>query len=148
MHNLPPAKVFLGDAGSITLGFIVGVLALVGVRDEVFDPWSPALAFSPFLFDATYTFLRRLVWGNLPWRAHRDHLYQRAVLSGWSSPRTLRWSVPLMCLAGASGLLYSSRGEAGRLLILLLWGLFYALVVGAVRRLESRIPPAKAAPIR
>jgi UDP-N-acetylmuramyl pentapeptide phosphotransferase/UDP-N-acetylglucosamine-1-phosphate transferase len=148
LHNLPPAKVFLGDAGSITLGFIVGVLALVGVRDEVFDPWSPALAFSPFLFDATYTFLRRLVRGNLPWRAHRDHLYQRAVLSGWSPPRTLRWSVLLMCLAGASGLLYSSRGEAGRLLILLLWGLFYAFVAGAVRRLESRIPPAKTAPIR
>jgi hypothetical protein len=53
-----------------------------------------------------------------------------------------------MCLAGASGLLYSSRGEASRLLILLLWGLFYALVAGAVRRLESRIPPAKTAPIR
>jgi UDP-N-acetylmuramyl pentapeptide phosphotransferase/UDP-N-acetylglucosamine-1-phosphate transferase len=148
LHNLPPAKVFLGDGGSITLGFIVGVLSLVGVRDGVFDPWFPVLAFSPFLFDATYTVLRRLVRGNPPWRAHRDHLYQRAVLSGWSQLRTLRWSVLLMCLAGASGLLYPSRGEAGRLVILLLWGLSYALVVGAVRRLESRIPSDKPAPSR
>ena len=52
-HNFPPARVFLGDAGSVPLGFLAGVLGLYGVQAGVWPLWFPLLVFSPFIADAT-----------------------------------------------------------------------------------------------
>jgi UDP-GlcNAc:undecaprenyl-phosphate/decaprenyl-phosphate GlcNAc-1-phosphate transferase len=104
VSNLPPARVFLGDVGSIPLGFFCGVLSLTGVSRGDFRPWFPILVFAPFLFDATATLARRLLAGEAPWRAHRDHLYQRLVLKGWSQGRMLAWAVALMLAAGSAAL--------------------------------------------
>lgn len=78
--NWQPARVFLGDAGSIPLGFLLGWLLLDLVRRGLVA----AAIILPlyFLADATLTLLRRLVRGAPVWRAHRAHAYQRAVLGG------------------------------------------------------------------
>jgi len=104
VFNFPPAEIFLGDVGSIPLGFICGSLSLAGVSRGDFGPWFPILVFAPFLFDATTTLARRLARGEVPWRAHRDHLYQRLVLAGWSQGRTLAWAVAVMVAAGCAAL--------------------------------------------
>src|SRR5207248_1198403 len=84
VHNMPPARIFMGDVGSAPLGFLAGGLALKGIHDDVFDFWVPVLVFSPFIADATTTLLRRLMRGEKVWQAHREHYYQRLVLSGWT----------------------------------------------------------------
>ena len=98
LYNRPPAKIFLGDVGSIPLGFLAGVFSLLGIRDGAFDVWFPFLVFSPFLFDATFTLARRIARGEQPWKAHREHLYQRTVLAGWSQRKTLVAACALMAL--------------------------------------------------
>lgn len=82
--NFPPSKVFMGDAGSVPLGFLAAALGYVGFAQEVWPFWYPALVFAPFIYDASLTLLKRLFRGEPPWIAHREHLYQRLILSGWS----------------------------------------------------------------
>jgi UDP-N-acetylmuramyl pentapeptide phosphotransferase/UDP-N-acetylglucosamine-1-phosphate transferase len=80
--NFNPARIFLGDAGSIPLGFLAGALGYWGWLKGVWPIWFPALVFAPFIGDASITLLRRLVRGDKFWEAHREHYYQRMVRSG------------------------------------------------------------------
>lgn len=78
--NWHPAKVFMGDAGSIPLGFLLGWLMIqLACRGY----WAPAVIL-PLYFaaDATLTLLKRLLRGEKPWMPHREHFYQRAVMGG------------------------------------------------------------------
>lgn len=90
--NFHPARVFLGDAGSITLGFLAGALGYWGWCRGAWPIWFPALTFSPFIADASVTLLRRLLRGEKFWQAHREHYYQRMVRLGMGHARTaLSW---------------------------------------------------------
>ncbi|KVQ25872.1 MraY family glycosyltransferase [Burkholderia ubonensis] len=97
--NFHPARLFLGDAGSIPLGFMAGALGYWGWRDAIWPLWFPAMVFSPFIADASVTLLRRLLRGEKFWQAHREHYYQRMVRSGIGHGRTaVYWY--LIMLAG------------------------------------------------
>jgi UDP-N-acetylmuramyl pentapeptide phosphotransferase/UDP-N-acetylglucosamine-1-phosphate transferase len=78
--NWPPAKVFMGDAGSVPLGFLLGWLML----DLAFAGYWAAAVILPLYFvaDATFTICNRSLQRKRPWQAHREHFYQRAVLGG------------------------------------------------------------------
>lgn len=99
--NFYPAKLFLGDAGSIPLGFLAGALGYWGWRSGVWPLWFPPLIFSTFIADASITLLRRLLRGEKFWQAHRDHYYQRMVRSGVGHARTALYWYALM-LVGAT----------------------------------------------
>ncbi|MEX3983370.1 glycosyltransferase family 4 protein [Paraburkholderia sp. EG287A] len=94
--NFHPAKLFLGDAGSITLGFLAGALGYWGWRGAVWPLWFPAFVFSPFIADASITLLRRVCRGEKFWQAHREHYYQRMVRSGIGHSRTAIYWYALM----------------------------------------------------
>jgi UDP-N-acetylmuramyl pentapeptide phosphotransferase/UDP-N-acetylglucosamine-1-phosphate transferase len=82
--NFPPARVFMGDAGSIPLGFLAATLGIMGANLNVW-PWLfPLVVFSPFILDASVTLVRRALLGEKIWQAHRSHYYQRVVLLGAS----------------------------------------------------------------
>jgi UDP-N-acetylmuramyl pentapeptide phosphotransferase/UDP-N-acetylglucosamine-1-phosphate transferase len=83
LYNFHPARIFMGDVGSIPVGFLAGVLGLVGWRDDVWPLWFPMLVFAPFMCDATLTLLKRLLRRERVWRAHREHYYQRLVRMGY-----------------------------------------------------------------
>jgi UDP-N-acetylmuramyl pentapeptide phosphotransferase/UDP-N-acetylglucosamine-1-phosphate transferase len=108
VHNWPPAKIFMGDVGSIFLGFTFAAGALLpshGVSDKPlpFLPWVAVMA--PFLLDTGTTLTGRLALGE-PWHeAHRQHLYQRLVDRGWThlAVTSLYLAIALGCgLAAAS----------------------------------------------
>ncbi|WP_336597371.1 glycosyltransferase family 4 protein [Paraburkholderia bengalensis] len=80
--NFHPARIFLGDAGSIPLGYLAGALGYWGWRGGAWPVWFPALVFAPFIGDASVTLARRLARGEKFWQAHREHYYQRMVRSG------------------------------------------------------------------
>jgi len=78
--NWPPARVFLGDVGSVPLGYLLGFLL---IDMAAHGHWKPALILPLyFLADATITLFRRLARGERVWEAHREHFYQRAVQRG------------------------------------------------------------------
>ena len=135
-HNFPPARIFMGDAGSITVGFLAGTLMILGVRDGIFELWVPIIIFSPFIVDATVTLSRRILRRKRIWEAHREHYYQRLVLSGWSHRRTVLAEYGVMILCGGLAVLYHHSTDKVRLLILGAWVGMYFLLGSLVAKLE------------
>lgn len=76
--NFPPARIFMGDAGSGFLGLALGVISLQAawVSDQLF--WGWLILLGVFIVDATFTLLRRLLRGEKVYEAHRSHAYQYA----------------------------------------------------------------------
>lgn len=140
-HNFPPAKIFMGDVGSVSTGFLAAALMVLGCRDGVFDLWVPIIVFSPFILDATLTLARRALRHEKVWEAHRDHYYQRLVLSGWGHRRTVLAEYGVMVLCGGFALLYQYASEEWRLVILGAWGMLFLSLALAVNGIEKRIQP-------
>ena len=80
MWNWSPARIFLGDVGSVPLGYLSGFLLLdLATRGR----WRIALILPLyFLADATITLFRRLLAGERLWEPHRHHFYQQALRNG------------------------------------------------------------------
>ena len=81
--NFHPARLFMGDVGSVPLGFLAGALGVLGWRDAAWPLWFPVLVFAPFVCDATLTLAKRLLRGERIWQAHKEHYYQRLVRMGF-----------------------------------------------------------------
>ncbi len=86
--NWPPAKVFLGDVGSVPLGFLIGWLLLEAAAAGF---WKAALILPLYyLADATVTLVRRGLRGESVWEAHAEHFYQQAVRRGFGHAGVVR----------------------------------------------------------
>ena len=80
--NWHPAKVFMGDVGSVPLGFLLGWLLLDMAGN---GHWAAAMILPAYyLADATLTLIRRALKGEKVWQAHHQHFYQQAVQRGLS----------------------------------------------------------------
>jgi Fuc2NAc and GlcNAc transferase len=75
--NWPPARIFMGDVGSGAIGFLLAGIALAGERHQSVPLLSVATLAGVLVFDATMTLVRRLLRGDRPADAHREHAYQR-----------------------------------------------------------------------
>lgn len=135
--NWSPARIFLGDVGSVSLGFIFAVLPILASRSTGAAWAAPVgvLVVWPFLFDAAFTLVRRAIRGERIFEAHRSHLYQRLVIAGWSHSHvaTLYGGLAVLTSVAALALI---RGEwwAG-------WAaaaLTSAVLLTLVRRVERR----------
>ena len=105
LHNHHPARIFLGDVGSIPLGFLAAALGIAGWRNDVWPLWFPVLVFGPFIGDATITLLKRALRGERVWLAHRTHYYQRMVQMGFGHRGTAWLGYALMAGCAAAALL-------------------------------------------
>ena len=61
LANFHPARLFMGDGGSVPLGFLAGALGVFGWHNGVWPLWFPLLVFAPFVCDATLTLVKRLL---------------------------------------------------------------------------------------
>jgi UDP-N-acetylmuramyl pentapeptide phosphotransferase/UDP-N-acetylglucosamine-1-phosphate transferase len=125
LFNFHPARVFMGDAGSIPLGFLAAAVGLLGWQQGLWPLWFPPLVFSPFVMDATVTLVKRIARGEKLSQAHRGHYYQRLVQMGCGHRNTALAGYLLM---GASGIcaLWGVRQEAMvQLMVLAAWLLIY-----------------------
>jgi Fuc2NAc and GlcNAc transferase len=104
--NWHPARIFMGDVGSGSLGYAFGVMTVASERAGAVPAAVWLLLLGVFFGDATLTVLRRLARGEPIFRAHRSHAYQRAPLAGLSHARVtstvLLLNAVLALLAGAA----------------------------------------------
>ena len=103
--NWPPARLFMGDAGSLPLGFLLAALALLAASEGALSAWCWLILWSPFLCDTGITLLMRAAARKPLFQAHREHAYQRLAARG-HRPVTLGllivdvvWLLPLAWLA-------------------------------------------------
>ena len=76
--NFPPARIFMGDAGSGFLGVVLGALSLQAAWVAADLLWGWIILLGVFIVDATFTLMRRLLRGDKVYEAHRSHAYQYA----------------------------------------------------------------------
>ncbi len=135
--NFSPARLFMGDSGSSTLGLLAAALSLwaarVGVPIE-----SSIVVFSPFIADASWTLVRRLLRGARIWQPHKEHAYQRLVESGWGHRRTALAAYGLMGICFGVALLVSWSPPPVRATVLVGLGLAWIGLFGWVDRRTVR----------
>ncbi len=110
--NAPPAKVFMGDVGSLFLGFMLSALILVGSIRLGIPFWLLALPLYNFIVDPVYTLFRRVFTREKWYEAHRSHLYQRLVGVGWSHRRVTLVEMGMALMLGFLSLLPGSNYPA------------------------------------
>lgn len=149
IHNWSPAKVFMGDVGSVFLGFWFALLPLLALREGAMIgpsqasftgciPFFAGLVVWPFVGDASFTIVRRIKHRWPLMEAHRTHLYQRFTIAGWNhAPVALlyiAWAVGSV-LAGAA---YVAGGDPGRVVVILGAGVTTFGIFKFVKREEIR----------
>lgn len=126
-YNFHPARVFMGDAGSIPLGFLAAAMGLWGWQQGLWAAWFPLLVFSPFIADASVTLVKRTLRGVKVTEAHREHYYQRLIQMGWSHRRLALAEYALMLLCGTSAVL--ALGQAFPWQVFLVWVCIYGALM-------------------
>lgn len=124
IFNWHPARIFLGEGGSLLLGYILGVLAIIsGGKIAI-----ALLIMGLPVLDVIWTIVRRLLAGHNPFRfADRRHLHHRLLDLGLGQRGTVLVFYALSLIFGLSGLFLQSRGKFWALVVLL--GLMLALVI-------------------
>ena len=128
-YNFYPAKIFMGDAGSIPLGFLAAAMGLWGWQNGHWPAWFPLLVFSPFVADASITLLKRVLFRKKIWLAHREHYYQRLIQLGWGHRNVALLEYALMFAAGASAIWAMRQSSEWPWHLFLIWSGAYALLM-------------------
>jgi UDP-GlcNAc:undecaprenyl-phosphate GlcNAc-1-phosphate transferase len=140
IYNVPPARIFMGDVGSAFLGFAFAVLAIIAAR---YDRSHTSFMVMPLLllnliYDAFFTFVRRLLRGEKVWQAHRTHLYQLFTRLGYTH-RTVSLFYCVMCvLQGLGAVWMVNIPDAARMLVFLPFlaaqAVYSILIIRAAKR--------------
>jgi Fuc2NAc and GlcNAc transferase len=140
--NWPPARIFMGDAGSGFLGLMLGALSLSAAHAAPSLLWAWIILLGVFITDATITLARRVLRGDRFYEAHRSHAYQHAAQRfGAHKPVTvavaivnLAWLLPLAALVAGNSV-PDAAGVAAA---------YVPLVVGALKFGAGRSRPSAA----
>lgn len=142
LFNAPPARIFMGDAGSTALGLLAATLGALGAARGLWSPWFPVIAFLPFVFDASATLATRAARGARVWEAHREHAYQRLNMSGFGHRNTALLYAGLMAGCAVIAVLVRDDGRAALAVLLLAFAALYH----RVQRAWARRPAGPTAP--
>lgn len=139
--NWAPARIFMGDVGSGTIGFIFGTLAVAAERSGTVPLIGVLLLLGVFITDATITVLLRMLRGERWYEAHRTHAYQLLVQAGWSHRRVTCCVILLGIVLAFMTYWGLAQGELGFVSAAALVGLC-ALYVAAVRTYSRSLKTA------
>jgi len=134
LFNFPPARMFMGDVGSVPLGFLAAAVGILGWDRGLWPSWFPAVVFAPFVVDASVTLTRRALRAEKVWRPHRSHYYQRLVLMGWSHRRTVLFEYGLMLIGAAAALVATRLAAPAQMLTIGALAAVYVFSMAAIDR--------------
>ena len=141
-YNFNPAKIFMGDSGSVPLGFLAAALGLSGWVKGYWPLWFPIMVFSPFVVDATVTVIKRLFRGKKIWQPHREHYYQRLVQMGWGHKKTALAEYALMVMVGTIALASFEQSPQIQIMAVCLVSIIYLLLSALISN-QWRDHPAR-----
>jgi UDP-N-acetylmuramyl pentapeptide phosphotransferase/UDP-N-acetylglucosamine-1-phosphate transferase len=139
--NFPPARLFMGDAGSTVLGLLAGVVILKAHIEAVLPFWLGMLVFAPFIVDASVTLVTRMLRGNKFWLPHKTHYYQKLVEIGWGHKRTVLAEYALMIACSGTAIAAAPQSLPRQTIIIAGWGLIYLILIYLIIRAERRREP-------
>jgi UDP-GlcNAc:undecaprenyl-phosphate GlcNAc-1-phosphate transferase len=132
-HNRYPAKVFMGDTGSNLLGYLLGVVAVIGSvkTNAVVALAVPLLVLAVPFLDTGFVVAKRLKYKRKPWRADAEHFHHRMARIGFSEKKTVAylytWTLMLAGVALALQFVpYKNHDSPGH------YHLGWSIVMGAI----------------
>ncbi|HUQ87603.1 MAG TPA: MraY family glycosyltransferase, partial [Vicinamibacterales bacterium] len=153
VYNFPPASIFMGDAGSLTLGFSLAAMALGsrGVRGSRTDVLTvivaPVFVLLIPIFDTTLVTVARILSGRSPAVGGRDHSSHRLVAIGLSERSAVFLLWGLAAIGGAIGLIVRNTTQGWSMVVgglfLTLMGLFAVYLARVRVYSDSAVPPAR-----
>jgi UDP-GlcNAc:undecaprenyl-phosphate GlcNAc-1-phosphate transferase len=153
VYNFPPASIFMGDAGSLTLGFSLAAMALgsEGVRGSRTDVLTvmvaPVFVLLIPIFDTTLVTVARILSGRSPAVGGRDHSSHRLVAIGLSERSAVFLLWTLAAIGGAIGLIVRNTTQGWSMVVgglfLLLMGLFAVYLARVRVYADHAVPPAR-----
>jgi len=132
IFNYPPARIFMGDTGSASLGLMAGAFSVWGSTAAIFPFWLALLVFSPFITDATITLIQRTLRKERIWQAHKTHYYQRLVEMGWDHKRTVSFEYMVMLLCSVSAIIAIKSTTYQQWFILIAVVLMYVILAFSI----------------
>lgn len=117
-HNFNPARIFMGDTGSLFLGFMLSVIAVEGAMKSIAAILIPLLVLGLPIFDTTFAIVRRFANKKPIMEADRGHLHHRLLDKGLSQRQTVLVLYTMSVLLGVAGILFSHLSIGIGLLVL------------------------------
>jgi UDP-N-acetylmuramyl pentapeptide phosphotransferase/UDP-N-acetylglucosamine-1-phosphate transferase len=148
--NFHKARIFMGDSGSVPLGFLAAAIGLLGWQAGLWPMWFPVLVFSPFIADASVTLLKRYLRGERLSQAHRSHYYQRVLRMGLGHRGTALAAYALMLATAGSALAARAWPDAAVIVLLAAWVAIYGAGMWLIdqrwadfERKQQELPPER-----
>lgn len=112
-YNINPAKMFMGDAGALLLGYILSTVSVIGLLkfDAVISFTVPLLALALPLFDTCFAIVRRVSKGRSPMSADRGHLHHRLIDIGLTQKQSVAVLYAVSAVMGLAAVLMTVIGE-------------------------------------
>ena len=138
-HNFNPAKVFMGDTGSLFLGFILSVAAVEGTIKgaTVVAVVIPLFALAIPILDTTFAIIRRYLAGKPIMEADKGHLHHRLLAKGLSQKKTVVFLYAIAAVLGASSLLILRSDYLAAALVIIADALLILFGVKKLKILEE-----------
>jgi UDP-GlcNAc:undecaprenyl-phosphate GlcNAc-1-phosphate transferase len=140
-YNFNPASIFLGDSGSLFLGFLLAALSVTGAQkaSTAVAVAIPLMTFALPVIDTSFTIVRRFIAGRPLFEGDREHIHHKLLELGWSQRRVAFVLYSACALFGMTALLFMSEGGAGRMtgLLMLVIGAAVVLLAGRLRYHEA-----------
>lgn len=135
-YNFPKARIFMGDSGSLFLGFSLAVFSILLTQDERFriEPMFPVIVLLIPIFDTLRVMLVRAFNMKNPFKADKTHLHHLLVRRGFSSVSTVIffWSLTFIC--GLTAILIIKRTSTPYLFVVLSSSLILSLFADSLSR--------------
>ncbi len=130
-YNFSPAKIFLGDCGSLTLGFLLGCYGVLWSEKSatLLGMMAPLLVLAVPLLDVGLAVARRFLRGQPIFRADRDHIHHKLLSKGFTPRRLV---LVIYCVCGISAatsllLIFSAENNRGFVIVLVCLALWLGL---------------------
>lgn len=134
IYNFYPAKIFMGDAGSMLLGYLMSSVSLIGIAPSksamLFSTIVPVLILALPIFDTAFAIIRRVANHKPIMQADKGHIHHRIMAMGFGQRRTALALYSISAIMGVSGILWTSAMYMGSVVLFLIAVVLVVIFLG------------------
>ena len=136
--NYPPARIFMGDSGSSSLGFLAATFSIWAHVNDIAPIWISLVVFSPFIVDATVTLFIRVARRERFWAAHKTHHYQLLAESGMSRKKLVNFEYVLMLVCSCIAIITHNASSKVHVFFIISIFIMYVVLIIYIRKLPAK----------